>query len=146
MYHQGDVFSSSDNWWSRHEEKYSALNINESEFSDFSMKKGFNKGDILFIIKATPEKLKIGDIIIFKSSQKNPIIHRIISIKQENGEYIFSTVGDNNNGQLSEEIRISQNQLVGKAVFKLVPLAGWGKLIFFEHLKPETERGFCSEN
>jgi translation elongation factor EF-1alpha len=42
--------------------------------------KGFNKGDILLIIRANPEKLKVGDIIIFNAEQTNPVIHRIVSI------------------------------------------------------------------
>ena len=146
MYHSGDGLSNFDSWWDRHEKKYQEFNVSKEDFEKFRLEKGFNKGDILFIIKAKPEKLKVGDVIIFASSQRNPIIHRIINIKQENGEYTFATIGDNNNGQLSLETSISENQLVGKAVFKLVPLAGWGKLIFFEFSKPESERGFCSEN
>ncbi len=153
MYHTGNVFSSFDNWWERHDSKYENLEIEKSEFEDFSLKRGFSKGDILFIIRAKPEKLNIGDIIIFNSGTKGtPIIHRIIKIRQENGVYIFSTIGDNNNGQIAlpnpyniDELYIKPEQLVGKAVFRLVPLLGWGKLIFYEHLRPLNERGFCDE-
>lgn len=145
MYHDGNIFSNFDNWWERHDSKYGTLGINKAEFETFSMKRGFSKGDILFIVKAKPEKLKIGDIIIFNAEQKNPIIHRIIKIKQQNGQYVFSTIGDNNNGQLSVETVINEDQLVGKAVFRIVPSLGWAKLVFYEHLKPLNERGFCSE-
>jgi len=81
-----------DNWWDRHQLKYESIGIAKQEFEKFSMKKGFSKGDIIFIVRANPEKLKIGDVIIFNAGQANPIIHRIISIRQENGEYIFSTM------------------------------------------------------
>jgi hypothetical protein len=147
MYHSGNVFGNLDNWWERHDMKYSNLNINKAEFEDFTLKKGFSKGDIIFIMGAKPEKLKIGDVIIFDSNQKNPIIHRIIGIKQDlgSGKYIFSTMGDNNNGQLSIEQSISEDQIVGKAVFNIFPAVGWAKLIFYEHLKPEYEKGFCTE-
>lgn len=145
MYHKGDLFGNFDNWWNRHDYKYKDFQIEKSEFSDFSLKRGFNKGDILFIIKAKPEKLEIGDIIIFNAEQRNPIIHRIISIKQENGKYVFSTIGDNNNGQLSIEMEISEEQLVGKAIVKIFPFIGWGKLVFYEHLRLPNERGFCEE-
>lgn len=145
MYHKGDLFGNFDNWWNRHDYKYKDFQIEKTEFSDFSLKRGFNKGDILFIIKAKPEKLEIGDIIIFNAEQRNPIIHRIISIKQENGKYVFSTIGDNNNGQLSIEMEISEEQLVGKAVVKIFPFIGWGKLVFYEHLRLPNERGFCEE-
>jgi len=142
MHHKGNVFSNYDSWQDRHENKYS-FDINE--FKEFNFKRGFSKGDILFIVGKKPEKLEVGDVIIFDGGQKNPIIHRIVEIKHENGEYLFSTMGDNNNGQLSSEINIKQEQLIGKAVFRLAPSLGWGKLIFYEHLRPESERGFCKE-
>lgn len=146
MYHNGNLLSNFDNWYTIHEDKYTILKISGEQFSEYSFKKGFNKGDILFIIGAKIKKLKVGDVIIFNAGQKNPVIHRIIKIKQEDGEYILSTIGDNNNRQLSVEESIMEDQLVGKAVFRLVPYAGWGKLIFFEKLRPESERGFCKEN
>lgn len=146
MHHSGNIFGNFNNWWERHDLKYENLNIDKSEFQEFSLKKGFSKGDIIFIIRAKPEKLKIGDIIIFNSNQKNPIIHRVIDIRQEQGKYIFSTIGDNNNGQLAIEQSISEDQLVGKAVLNLFPSVGWAKLVFYEHLRSESERGICSEN
>jgi len=146
MYHEGNLLSNYDKWWESHESKYSEYSIEKQEFENFKFKKGFNKGDILFIIKAKPEKLKIGDVIIFSADKKNPIIHRIIKIEKEGNEYVFSTIGDNNNGQLSFETNIKQEQLVGKAVFKLAPYVGWGKLIFYEYLRPVSERGTCNQN
>jgi len=145
MYHSGNVLGNFDEWWERHDSKYGLLNIEKEEFENFDFKGGFSKGDILFIVKGKPEKLEIGDIIIFNANQKNPVIHRIINIKQEKGEYIFSTIGDNNNGQLTVEKEIKSEQLVGKAVFRLVPSVGWAKLLFYEHLRPQSEKGFCEE-
>lgn len=146
MHHKGNVFSDFDNWFERHDSKYENLEIDKLDFSKFSFRRGFSKGDILFIVGKKPEKLEVGDVIIFNGGQKNPIIHRIIDIRQENGEYVFSTIGDNNDGQLTVEKSISEEQIVGKAVFRVVPSLGWGKLIFYERLRPESERGFCSEN
>src|SRR5271157_3211332 len=111
MYHQGNVFSNFDAWWQRHEVKYETLNITEQEFSHFSLTNGFSKGDILFIVGVSPQNIKIGNIILFNApGQTAPIIHRVINITEENGQYIFSTEGDNNNGQLSFENQINQNQ------------------------------------
>ena len=146
MYHDGNVFSDYADWMQRHESKYESININKSEFDRFRFKNGLNKGDILFIVGAKPEKLKLGDIIIFNAGTQNPVIHRIINITKNNGEYTFSTIGDNNNGQLSSEISIPKNKLVGKTAIRIVPYIGWIKLIFFEHLKPQSERGLCHEN
>jgi signal peptidase I len=146
MYHKGNLFANFDSWWERHDEKYSKFTINELDFQDFILKNGFNKGDILFIIRANPEKLQEGDIIIFNANQKNPIIHRIIDIRENGEERIFSTIGDNNKGQLSFENSVTEDMIVGKAVLRVAPYLGWIKLVFFEWQKPESERGFCSEN
>ena len=148
MYHKSDILGNFDNWFSRHESKYNSWGINQEDFNKFNMKKGFNKGDILFIVRANPDKLKVGDIIIFNAGEANPIIHRImnITIDSANNQKVFTTEGDNNNGQLSRERVIHEDQLVGKASFKLIPMIGWGKLIFFEGQKPSYERGLCNEN
>ena len=146
MYHKGDILGDFNSWWTRHESKYEPFKINNENFSDFSLKKGFNKGDILFITGTKPEKLEVGDVIIFDAGQRNPIIHRIVNITMKDGDYSFSTMGDNNNGQLSVEKAISSEQLVGKASFRLAPLLGWVKLIFYDGRNSASERGFCNEN
>lgn len=143
MYHKGNLFSDYGSWWERHENKYLDFQLTKEKFRNFNFKNGFSKGDILFIIKAKPEKLEIGDVLIFNGGRQNPIIHRIIKI--ENGEYIFSTIGDNNNGQLIIEKEISPDQLIGKAAFRISPWLGWAKLVFYEPLRSENEKGFCDE-
>lgn len=147
MYHQGGVFANFDSWWTRHDAKYAAWNITESEFRSFTLENGFNKGDILLVTHADPANLKVGDIIIYNAGIANPVIHRIVKITQTaNGTRVFSTEGDNNNGQLSFENSIKPGQILGKAQLKLVPYAGWIKLIFYEFSKPVSERGFCHES
>ena len=144
MYHQGNFFSNFDNWWEIQEDKYSDFDINQELFSEFKFKKGFNKGDILFIVGTPASKLKVGDVVVFQVEGRNPIIHRIISIEEdENGKRTFSTLGDNNYGQLSVEKSISEDLIIGRAVFRLAPYLGWVKLIFFEPAKTSSERGFC---
>lgn len=148
MYHDKDIFGSYSDWFERHKEKYGYFGISEDEFSEFKMRKGFNKGDILFITGVKPEKIDVGDIIIFNGNQRNPVIHRVIEIREDSstGEFVFSTIGDNNNGQLSAEKNISEDQIVGRASLRIVPFIGWGKLVFYERIRPESERGFCDEN
>ena len=71
----------------------------------------------------------------------------VIEIKEnQDGTKVFSTMGDNNNGQLSFEKQITEEQLVGKTVMKLAPYAGWIKLVFYDWKKPIGEKGFCNEN
>jgi len=146
MYHDNNIFSNFDSWWTRHDVKYGAISITKEDFEQSPLQNGFGKGDILLVTKANPEKLKVGDIIIFTAGTQNPIIHRIIKINETPTGKIFSTEGDNNNGQLSFEDRITENQLIGKATLRIVPYGGWIKLIFYEFQKPENERGFCDEN
>jgi hypothetical protein len=148
MYHQGNLFSDFDDWWQRHEEKYTNLGMNKAQFKEFIFKNGFNKGDILFIIGEDPKNINVGNVIIFDAGKNNPLIHRVIEKKfePETGEYIFSTIGDNNNGQLPVETSIHENQIIGKAVFKLAPYVGWAKLIFFEPSRSPSEKGCCKEN
>ncbi|MBL7059146.1 hypothetical protein ISS08_01720 [Candidatus Pacearchaeota archaeon] len=83
--------------------------------------------------------------MIFKVDRTNPIIHRVIEVRNIREEYFYSTIGDNNNGQLTFEKDISSDQLVGKAVFRIAPYMGWSKLIFYEFQRHESDRGFCSE-
>jgi len=145
MYHNGNLFSNPSDWWEAKQGEYSVYGINQEQFDTFSLQKGFNKGDILFITGANTDKLKKGDVIIFNANYRYPIIHRIVEITEnENGEKIFSTRGDNNNGQLPEEKSISEDQIIGRAQFKLAPYLGWVKLVFFEGKKSQGERGFCS--
>ena len=141
MYH-GEIPDFNE-WYMAHEDKYRKLGISQEEFSEFSLKNGFNKGDVLLIIKAKPEKLKVGDVIIFNAAQANPVIHRIIKITEENGKRTFSTIGDNNDQQHQFEKEISEETLVGKNLVKIIPYVGWLKLIFFENQKSYNEKGFC---
>ncbi|MBT4375903.1 signal peptidase I [archaeon] len=146
MYHDGGLFSDLEDWVDRHGVNYLRVGIDVNGFWDFSMKRGFNKGDILFVTGVKPEKLEEGDVIIFNANYKHPIIHRIINIEKEGEEYIFSTMGDNVGEVQFFEKRISQDQIVGKARTILIPYLGWGKLIFFEPFQDDNNKGFCKEN
>ena len=145
MYHEDNFFTDFDNWWEHNENKYIEYNITKQDFESYKFQKGFNKGDILFMTKANPNKLKIGDIIIFAASEK-PIIHRIIKISEQNNQKIFSTIGDHNSGQLQIEKEISEQQLIAKAQVRAIPYIGWIKLIFFEPSQPEQNKGLCDDN
>ncbi len=111
---------------------YENIEITKQEFENFPMKDGFSKGDIIIVWGRF--KPKIGDIIIFKANPESraprPIIHRIVKI--ENG--IIQTKGDHNERQLllsdpgqTDETTIKQDQIIGKAVFK-IPLLGYVKI------------------
>ncbi len=146
MFHNEGITFSFDSWWENRERYYSDFSISREDFSNFWLKNGFNKGDILLIIRANPKKLDVGDIIVFSAPTKNPVIHRIVEINEEGGKRIFSTFGDNNNGQISFEKEITEEQIIGKPLLKVAPYFGWVKLVFFERFRSSNERGLCHRN
>ncbi|MEM4181604.1 MAG: signal peptidase I [Candidatus Pacearchaeota archaeon] len=118
---------------------YKEYGIHQENSSDWRLKRGFTKGDIIFSI--APRNLKVGDVIIFDASEKGykyPIIHRIIKIEENK----IVTKGDNNKGLLEVEKNISSEQVKAKSLFR-IPYIGWIKLIFFDWKKPPEQRGFC---
>jgi len=90
-----------------------------------SMVPNINKDDVIIDIKVNkPEDIKIGDVITFVSSatltRGMTITHRVIDIKQENGEYLFYTKGDANLPQDSAPAQF--NNILGKVLFRIPKL------------------------
>lgn len=133
MYHKtGNL----EDWWANRGVWYNGVNITEDDFSEYSFNSGLNKGDIILVYgRGEVDK---GDVIIFNTDAgyKYPIIHRVVSVEP------LETKGDNNPAQLSAERGIEKSQIVGKAVVR-IPAIGWVKLILFEFMKPQNERGLC---
>ena len=95
-----------------------------------SMVPVYNVGDVLISKEVEPEKIKVGDDIVYqgeKGSYNGKVItHRVISIeKQEDGNYKIITQGVANNAQDPE---IDQTQVYGKIICKLHILSFLGKL------------------
>lgn len=121
-----------DEYWQTCGDWYEARNITKDIFSRFTLSNGFAKGDIIVVWGRFEPKL--GDIIIFKANSDSiaprPIIHRIIKI-----DNIMQTKGDHNSDQListnniynTDETKITKDQLIGKAVFK-IPYLGYIKI------------------
>ncbi|MEM3074783.1 MAG: signal peptidase I [Candidatus Pacearchaeota archaeon] len=133
MYHDKNF----NEWWDENGDWYEKNGIKKSDFENFPLRDGFNKGDIFFV-SGIKKELKTGEVIIFSSgNSKRPIIHRIVGLNPLN------TKGDNNPDQIPFEKDINKKDIIGKAVNLRIPFIGWIKLIFFEPLKYENERGFC---
>jgi len=133
MYHQDPGF---ENTFTNPIYKKYGINIGDTKGWDFP--NGFSKGDLIFVIRA--KDIEVGDVIIFHGGTTNPLIHRVVNA---NGTY--STKGDNyktNSQQLASEMNIKEEQILGKALFK-IPAVGWAKLIFFESGRPVSEKGLC---
>jgi len=114
------------NYWNQAKDWYIQNNITKEQFEKFPFKTGMEIGDIIVLTKKG--KINIGDIIVFDAGEKRPIIHRVISIKNENNKRIYSTKGDANPSQLPFELSIEENQIIGKAVARL-PRLGLPKVI-----------------
>lgn len=107
---------------------YEKLGIDKEEFSDFPFLGGFNKGDIMILY--SPKNLAIGDVLTFNADgRSDPIIHRVISVKEQDGKKYFQTKGDNNCGSADFEKAVTEERFIGKAVWR-VPLLGWIKIGF----------------
>jgi len=117
-----------DSWWTSQEVLYKDFNITKEDFSDYKFKNGFNKGDIMVIFGT--EKIKKGDVIVFVGSTTDPIIHRVVEVSD--GSY--RTKGDNNSNSRPDEMAITNNKVLGKAVFRM-PYFGWVKIMFVDLVK-----------
>lgn len=134
-------------WWEKSGKWYSANGISKENFYGFPMKSGFNKGDIIVLKGKPPESIEIGDIIVFWSAKRDPIIHRVVKKWQEENIYYFQTKGDNYKtnpvsikSSILDETRINQEQIVGNAVLR-VPFLGYIKIWFVELIGLFTQKG-----
>lgn len=134
MEHNGLPF---DEWWAGKSTWYLEYNITKQDFNEFKLKNGFNKGDIIILKGADPADLRIGDVIVFKTSRPDPIIHRIVNKWEEDDAYYFQTKGDKNSDSIREsyldETRVSEKQLIGKSLFR-IPWLGYIKIWFVDLL------------
>jgi len=142
MEHNGNF----DDWWGKAGEWYTNRDIQKEDFENFPLKNGFNKGDIMVLKGKKFEDIKVGDVVVFWSAKRDPIIHRVVKKWQDKEVYYFQTKGDNyltnkdsivskdNKGNIIlDETKISQEQIVGNAVVR-IPLLGYIKIWFVEIL------------
>lgn len=118
---------------------YDNYGISLEDSENWVFQNGLNKGDVVFVVGA--KNIEVGDVIIFNGGIQHPLIHRVVGTGDN-----YATKGDNyktNSNQLPKEKNISENQLIGKAVFK-IPFVGWAKLILFEGGRSPQDRGLCS--
>ncbi len=128
MEHDGLNFEA---WWEHYGEWYENHGINMEEFNDYKFKNGFNKGDVMVLIGTEAKNINKGDVVVFQANSKHPVIHRVVKVWEEDGEYHFQTKGDHNSDSYVQlgETDIGESKLLGKAVFK-IPFLGWPKIIF----------------
>ncbi|HZX44475.1 MAG TPA: signal peptidase I [Candidatus Nanoarchaeia archaeon] len=132
-------------WWNTQADWYTENGIAKDEFSDFSFKNGFNKGDIMILYGKKAANVNVGDVIVFKSARQNPrpdpIIHRVVKKWEKDGQTYYQTKGDHNpdsiNGCSQNECLfegdIREDQYLGNALVR-IPFLGYIKIWFVELL------------
>jgi signal peptidase len=86
-----------------------------------SMSPALNTGDLIIVTATSPENLKVGDIIVFRSQIGDGLVcHRLVTIESDDG-LAFQAKGDANEGP--DAFMIEPEDIVGK-VQTNVPSAG----------------------
>lgn len=141
MEHDGNL----EEWWNSpaacdkficaQEQWYEPYNIKKTDFENFIFKNGFNKGDIIFLRGVKPENVKVGNVLVFMTPyKKEPIIHRVVkiseeNINEENSLKVYQTKGDHNIDSGKYDYDISEKNVIGRAWVR-VPYLGWIKIGF----------------
>ena len=127
-----------DDWWEKASKWYIENEISKEDFAKFTLKNGFDRGDIMVLKGKKPEDIAIGDVVVFWSTKKDPIIHRVVKKWQENNIYYFQTKGDNYKtnpvsikSTFLDETKVSEEQIVGNAISR-IPLLGYIKILAVE--------------
>jgi signal peptidase len=126
MEHDGLSFAQ---WWERNS-WYQEHEITQEAFASYSFSNGFNKGDIMILHGAAPKSIKRGDVLVYENPiYRNPIIHRVVEIRETDGSLTFITKGDNNPVQDQQPVTPVQITRTGKAILR-IPYLGWIKIGF----------------
>ena len=124
MAHNAQPF---DEWWEKNKAWYEEQQISKEEFISFTIKNGFNRGDIMILIGA--KEPKIGDIIVYRkeNSPDPPIIHGVVKVT----DTFVQTKGDNVPIVQGFEQKIPYTSVIGKASIR-IPFLGYVKIWFVD--------------
>lgn len=85
-----------------------------------SMEPGFYRGDILFLTK--PASVHAGDVVVFQVDGRDiPIVHRVLSLHENQDELAVLTKGDNNSVDdrglyAKKQLWLKKDNIMGTAV------------------------------
>lgn len=98
--------------------------VSESMIPDYKI------GDIVVVKKVDPSLLKIGDDVTYVGKESNltglTITHRIISTREEGGQYYYVTKGTANE---IEDPEITSSDIYGKVIYKTILFSFAGRLM-----------------
>ena len=89
-----------------------------------SMEPALKVGDAIVLKRTDPEDLKVDDIVTYKppGAEDRLITHRVVSVNETNGQFLFETKGDAN--PKVDSWTVDSDGVVGTMVYR-VPLAGY---------------------
>ena len=87
-----------------------------------SMEPQYLTGSVIYVVEVDPAELEVNDPITFRLSPKTTATHRIVEIRQENGQTQYITKGDNNEHR--DKGFVTAEDIIGKPVFS-IPLLGY---------------------
>ncbi len=102
-------------------------NFDMNEVEEWPFLEGLYIGDVIFVRNVEPEEIEVGDVILFYSGNKR-IIHRVVFIEEENGNYFYTTKGDANSNISPSEENIPYELIKGK-LFQRVPYLGYPRVV-----------------
>ncbi|MCA9477653.1 MAG: signal peptidase I [Nanoarchaeota archaeon] len=121
-----------DSYWTTCGDFYEQRGITKEEFSDYPLSHGFRKGDVIVLAGVAPEKVSLGDVLVFSSDRAYPIIHRVVDIKETDTGYIYQTKGDHNPTQIIDggldETNVPNQVVIGRGIFR-IPFLGYIKIL-----------------
>ena len=95
-----------------------------------SMVPQYEVGDILISKEIDPSQIKVDDDIVYRGKEgsfKDRIVtHRVISVREEEGQYKIITKGIAN---IEEDPEITEDQVYGKVIYKVKTLSFISRLI-----------------
>lgn len=105
-------------------------NVYVFQVASGSMEPYYKIGDIVVVKKTDPTSLKVGDDITYLGQKSNlnglVITHRIISTREDNGVYYYTTKGTANE---IEDPEITIDDIYGKVAYKTILFSFVGRLM-----------------
>ena len=101
----------------KHEEIPQVAGISVFNIVSESMEPTIKVNDLIVIRKCKESEIKNEDIITYKKDDGTVVTHRVIRKKNENGELVYITKGDNN--PVEDNGVVKYSQVHGKYVFKI---------------------------
>lgn len=89
-----------------------------------SMKPALSTGDLVVVRPASPDRIRVGDVVTFQDAQNAQVLvtHRVIAVEPAQGRYSFRVKGDNN--PIPDPQLVDESRIVGRMILHL-PLAGY---------------------